>query len=559
MSRCNPSQTPVPTRTRPSRVRRHAIVLALIFVAGAALRYWGLGFGLPHTDARPDESRIINVAVRIANGDLNPHYFVYPTLYMYLLAAVFRLQALVAGLQDVALLPRTDLFWTARCLTAAFGSATVLIVYALGKRLRDRLTGLLAAGFVAFAFLHVRDSHFATTDVPMAFGIVLALFLLLAPESSWRSLMAAGLVAGLATSLKYNALLIAPVAVFLEACGVWARRRTWRVGVRRLALFAALMVAGFLVGTPFAALDRPTFLAGIGFVAEHLDAGHVHDGQVHAVSNAAWRYVSFILPTAVGGPVYLLSIVGAAALLRSSLERGVAFLLFPVLYCLTASAGATVFARYMIPVVPFLCIGASSFICTIVEPLRQRRTASAISAAMAVVAVLPSAINAVRLDMLLSTRDNRLLVADWIEGNRSAATSIWQSGSFYGRIQYSAPGRLIEWTYDEDTRAFTRDGQPVQGSPDYILIQRSPLALYSSVPQSIIQLVNSEYTRLLSFETGLVFLQQNAYDASDAFFLPLVHLDAVSRPGPEFDLYQRRDDQTGRPMFRSSGIGSARD
>ena len=232
-----------------------------------------------------------------------------------------------------------------RCLTAAFGSATILAVYALGKRLSDVFTGLLAAGFLAFAFLHVRDSHFATTDVPMAFGIVIAIFLLLATERRWRSLMAAAIVAGLATSLKYNAVLIAPVALFLEAFDVWMRRQPYWLGLRRFALFSGLMVVGFLIGTPFAALDRQTFLAGIRFVAGYLDAGHVHNGQVYAAPHAAWHYLSFILPAAVGWPVYVLGILGLGLLLRQNLRLGVACLLFPMLYFLTASRGMTVFAR----------------------------------------------------------------------------------------------------------------------------------------------------------------------------------------------------------------------
>ena len=48
------------------------------------LRVRGLGFGLPAV-YNPDEVAIMSRALAFAKGDLNPHNFLYPTLYFYAL------------------------------------------------------------------------------------------------------------------------------------------------------------------------------------------------------------------------------------------------------------------------------------------------------------------------------------------------------------------------------------------------------------------------------------------------------------------------------------------
>ncbi len=522
------------------RIRPANLVLLIVVAAGAVVRYCGIAFGLPHTETRPDESRIINLAIGIASGRLNPHYFVYPTLYMYLLGAQFRIEMIVRHLATVDLLPRTDLFVGARCVTAAFGSATVLAVYAVGKRVQDELGGILAAGLLAFAFLHVRDSHFGTTDVPMTFGVLLSLMLLLAPDLRRRRLAFAGLIAGLAASVKYNAVLLPAVAVFLEVHAIVGRKQSWSAATARLALFGGSMAVGFLIGTPFAVVDGPAFLSGLSFVRDYVHSGHMHNGRVLAFPHAGWRYLSFLLPAAVGWPVFVMGLLGLGLVIWQKPKEGIACVVFPVLYFLTAAQGVTVFARYMVPVVPFLCLGAGYLISVLVAPLRERPWVHAAAIAGGSLIIVPSAINVIRLDVLLTRPDNRLIVGSWIEQNIEKNRSIWQSGSRYGRVQFFSSSAPTEWTYDEETGRFQSGGVPVADVPEYILIQRSPLTLYSSVPESVSELLKSRYILLGLFKSGITALRESDFDTSDAFFLPLDHLSAMRRPGPEFELYGRR-------------------
>jgi hypothetical protein len=63
--------------------------ILLILSVSLVVRLWGIGFGLPNTEALPDESFIVNIAIEFGTGDFNPHNFIYGTLYMYSLFILF--------------------------------------------------------------------------------------------------------------------------------------------------------------------------------------------------------------------------------------------------------------------------------------------------------------------------------------------------------------------------------------------------------------------------------------------------------------------------------------
>src|SRR6266545_2848609 len=230
-----------------------------------------LRFGMPHVQARPDELVVGGIAIDFLRGDLNPHFWDYPTLFMYVLAVcdyAYYLFGRAAGwfrspdhFLSVWKLYWTPIFIIARVVSAIAGTLTVMVVHRISARLFDRLTAGVAALFLALAFLHVRDSHFGVTDITMTFCVMLS-FLYLARavlEDRTRLFAVAGAVAGAGASIKYNvALMVAPLA----AAAFVAARGRWRTTANRVAWFALLFVAAFVAGSPFSVLEPHSFFAG---------------------------------------------------------------------------------------------------------------------------------------------------------------------------------------------------------------------------------------------------------------------------------------------------------
>jgi hypothetical protein len=362
--------------------------------------------------------------------------------------------------------------------------------------------------------------------------VVLTVLAILKWRESGRSLDAAlaGLVGGLAASTKYNGLgVCVPFAIALIQ-----RARNDRPSKLAIAVlaFCAALALGFFGGSPYILIDWSRFVTAVRGVGTHFASGH------GVIVGRGWSYyAAVVLPAAIGWPMFVAGVIGALALLATRLRDAAVLFAFPMGYYLVAGRGYTVFARYIIPVLPFLCIAAAWLVVTAVRELTKGTAPGvrdALVAAAALLVVAPSAQKALALDRLLATTDNRVIVARAVTGLVKSDTSFYQSGEIYGFVPLKIDGREIAHvrTYDAVSGAF----EPSE--PDWILLQRSPLALYSPVPPQVELLVREQYALVQRFPTGADHPNM-VYDQQDAFYLPLEGLDGITRPGPAFELYRK--------------------
>src|SRR3954452_20205128 len=214
----------LPTNVPPVR-RSHLIVLALILVAGFALRVWNIDYGLPFVYSIDEGTHFTSRAVEMFWQDLDPGYYQNPATYTYLVYAVLRVMYGPLGfafhlpfgnVTDQFDKNPTEMWIAARVLATALCMGGVAATYWAARRLWGIREGLVAAALLAFAFLPVAYSRVAVTDVGALIGVALSLgFAVRAYErGSTRWLLLAGGAAGLATSFKYTAgLALVPVAI----------------------------------------------------------------------------------------------------------------------------------------------------------------------------------------------------------------------------------------------------------------------------------------------------------------------------------------------------------
>jgi 4-amino-4-deoxy-L-arabinose transferase-like glycosyltransferase len=220
-------------------------ILPVILLLGAIVRLWGINFGLPHTECRPDETAIISRSLQFFSGDFNPHFFTYPTLYLYLLFGVY-LVYYVMG-QTIGIYQSPDdlmrefvhhpshLYLLDRLLSLSFGVLTIAIVYWIGKKLCNAQTAAIAALFLSLTPLHVRDSHFGVTDVTQTFFVVTAVCFMLymiegdrETKATFQSYLWAGIFSGLAFSTKYTSLPLIVTFLLTHSLRIWKEREGWK-------------------------------------------------------------------------------------------------------------------------------------------------------------------------------------------------------------------------------------------------------------------------------------------------------------------------------------------
>jgi hypothetical protein len=375
-------------------------MLAVTIAAAAALRFWSLDAGIPYSFG-VDEPEIMNRAVgMMKSGDLNPRFYDYPTLYIYVQLAVACVRFLAGAttgewfaLADAR--PEQFYLW-ARAVTAALGTATVALVYCIGARWGPRCA-FVAAGLMAVMPMHVRESHFVLTDVPATFFVTLTFLLSLRATEQMRTagFLWAGVAAGLAAATKYTG----AIALVLPLIAAWM---TYRVRPSRLvAAAAAVSGAGlaFLLAAPFTVLDLPGFLNGYAVLMKSYAGRHAADAP-------AITYLKH-LRNAFGmlGMIAILAGVMFGAMRAVSGPARVRWTLtvaFPLVFFWFVSRQAMVFGRYLLPMVPFLCILAAVAVVS-VSLLRRfsipRVVRTALTVVLTACVILPPARQAVMFNV----------------------------------------------------------------------------------------------------------------------------------------------------------------
>lgn len=503
--------------------------LVLIVAVAAVLRVVPIWFGLPFEYARPDEEVAIGHAVNVLGGELNPGFFHWPSLTFYLLAACFWIDNTVRRVGGLASPTYVSDLLIARGVVAMVGTATIALVYRLGRRVGgDRSTGAIAAGFLAVAPLHVRDSHFAMTDVLATFFAIWSLLLLVRAmdDRATRSFAVSGFVGGLGASTKYSmaavviAMAAAQVAILAEESDGWRSWRSWRPSIG----FVVSCAVGFLVGTPFALLDSGRFLEGLKYDFSHLSEGH-NGLQV----GVGWSYhLLHSLPAALGWPIFAAGLVGFLVMIRRDRIAAAVLVTFCAALYISLGPGHTVFFRYTLPLVPLLCVAAACAVrATSLTPI-------------AVLLAAPALATSVWSDAILARTDTRVLAAQWLSEHARATESIYQAGSHLAGVPLG-PLQLQGWpqdTFDTERRRFVANAEP--GQPDWLIIPESPLALYTTVPPSLRAVAMQQYDlahRVRATRPDIT--DAGVYDFDDAFFLPVSGFRAILRPGPTLTIYRR--------------------
>jgi 4-amino-4-deoxy-L-arabinose transferase-like glycosyltransferase len=475
-----------PARRGLTNVRAvHRLVLALILVAGLALRLWNIDYGLPFVYSIDEGSHFTSRAVEMFWQDLDPGYYQNPAAYTYLIYGLFRVMYGPLGfLFDLPFGNVTDQFdkdptemWiAARALAAVLGIAGVAATYWAARRLWGVREGLVAAALLAFAFLPVAYSRVAVTDVGALMGVALALGFAVwgYQDGRLRFFAAAGAAAGLALSFKYTAgLALLPVAIAaLGRIGAGRRRVHAPAGGRRAAAlrpFAGLALGVALAGVVFVALNPYLFDSLDAWWSDLRDQAEVAaDRPKPGQESGGVSYYLDSLTWGLGWAAALAALVGAALELRRSLVRGLMLVAVPLALFVYLSVQSRYFGRWLLPAYPALAMlgalaltRASDLIALRVQTRRahgrrfRARTSAALLAGMTLLVLVQPLAADVRSGQVLGRDDTRQQARDWLEANYPPELRVAVEPAVPGRWFRSNPeGDPPSWL----SRCEQRDG-----------------------------------------------------------------------------------------------------
>jgi hypothetical protein len=403
----------------------HGLALGTLLLVSLALRLWGIKQGLPYSYNSDEATHFVPRAIGFFGHDLNPHYFLNPPAYSYLLFIVFELWFGSAdAVRHLYTTDPTALFVVARVVAAGLGTASVLLLYLAGRRLFNRDVGLLAAAILGLGFLPVFYSHLALNDVPTLAPISLALYGIagVLRRGRARDYALSGLGIGLAAATKYTGGVMLFCLVFAALCD-GGEDRPLRAA-RHLLLAGLVAVLAFVAANPYALLDPHSFFSGLGQQAS-LSAGP----DPVKLGTRAGNGLGYYLWTFTWGLGWLPSLAafGGAALLIVRRRIGLALVIFPALVFFLIYMGGQprYFGRWVMPVFPLVALLAAYGAIEMIRWLRARPVSGPLLGITAAVLLLgQSAVADIHDDAVLSRSDTRNLVRSWMVAHVPAGSKV---------------------------------------------------------------------------------------------------------------------------------------
>ena len=436
-------------------------ILLLILITGTLFRVAGLSSGYQRVEDIPVASQI----QRNYLGDWHPDVVLYyPNLFFYIVALALRGVSasfrLVGVQRDAGLYPFSpdQILFAGRLISALLGSATILLVYAIGRRLFDARRGLIAAFIFSTAFIPILFSHQIVLDVPMTFFYTLSLFgcVLIAQRRRWSDYALAGFLGGLAVATKYNAVFVF-AAIFLAhwLAAPSPKRKFFKAVLDpNLYLAGAAGGAGFFLGHPYALINFKTFLG-----ASRLLLGIVHETEWFLrpiqpktlVDYVAYNKYFLALKNILSaeGPVLLaLLLLGViAACLRRN--RKTAWLALSGLAYFLGALGFVGFSRYRdLSMFAVFCAFLGMLGFDLIRGLRLKpRALRLVPGLVAAAALITLESGAVAKSYYLWEDDTTEIAERWIRRNIPET-------SFFGKEWFSPPLRGQGYSYPSINRPY---------------------------------------------------------------------------------------------------------
>lgn len=456
--------------------RWRPLALGVTALLGLAVRLYGLDWDqmlsryawLAHlygagaaqgTNFHPDERQIMYQVVKLswptgwaqfldqAHSPLNPHFFAYGSVPLYLLASLGNLLSHISPiLADFA-----HLTLAGRALNAFIDTATVLLTAWLAlvltstRRVQDTAEvngpagtavvssgkswsiALLAAACVAFTPFEVQQAHFYTVDTILLFFVMLTLLAcvkLIHTERPVLWSLVAGLGFGLGLATKTSAApLILPLLVAL-ALRLYHRRDGWEL-VIPLVYAGCTTILVFIVAMPYALLDFSEFQQQVAYQGD-LARGLIDLPYVRQFAGTI-PVVYQLQNLVVWGMGLVLGLASLAGLLwicwrlwRREMARWLVPLSWVLVYAGINCTFFTKYMRYLLPIYPVLalmgaCLLISLASCnTIGWPVVRARAMRIATAGLIGLVLVATLFQCLALDNVYSQPDTRIQASLWL-------------------------------------------------------------------------------------------------------------------------------------------------
>lgn len=401
---------------------KKGLYLFLIVAAAFIIRAIGVNFGLPFV-YHDDEPILVNYALAYGTGDFNPHFFNIAPLLTYILFALYGFLFIIGravgyfhAIKDFAYLYLNNpaLFYIiGRMILGVFcGTLSVLALYFMGKRYFNKTTALLAAFFLAFNFLHVRDSHYIYFDIPLTLCVLI--FFLKAHDffKPVRRIdyIQFGALFGLAISVKYQGIFLSlPFFVIIVYNAMISKNLSLSSVIANVVWCCGAFLAVVFISNPFLFINFTEFINSIS--------------KFPYIPVSPLFHLKISLFNGCGAVMVIFGIIGITLAMINK-NKAVIIVIFVIFYYALITKATQPGERIVLPIVPLVLLFAASTVTEIYSAIKNKTAAMAVSLLLILILAYPSLALACYSDLLFLREDTRTEAYKWIKDNIPASSRI---------------------------------------------------------------------------------------------------------------------------------------
>lgn len=405
---------------------RHLQILLIILFVGALLRFYGL-----HNAENTDEYNEVIEALRVASGEFNIDRW-HKKGYQNILAIEYGIYFIIGYVLQIFHSPMDfaakiirnmePLFLIGRYTTASLGTASIALIYFIGKRIYNSRAGIFAALFLALSHVHIWCSHLVNTDIPLAFFFLVSLLFITRFYFSGKIIdyFFAAFFGAVTINMKIVGIGIGVILLITHFIRAKNRNRAVveTIFCKEIYISTVAFISGYLISNPAVIVGFKEWI--MSFVWRWGVHTNVYNEVPYAVGgNAYLTYIDILRDKELGLPLFLLL---AASIIYAFYKRKEWDLVFlPYLAIMFIIIGSTEFLvqiRYLIVLLVVIFLFGGRFVDEVLSRiyLKGKTKGLALGALGMLVFFFPVK-QALTLNISLTGENTGVLAKKWIEAN----------------------------------------------------------------------------------------------------------------------------------------------
>lgn len=353
-------------------------LITFSIIISAFFRFYSLSWGAPFY-FHPDERNIASSVIQLSfPSQMNPHFFAYGSLPIY---TIYFTGVLINFLTHFPTLnsitPRNlgeveSIFTVSfeqaiiisRFFSAFFSLALIPLLFFVGKKLKNKQTGLIIALLTSASVGLIQFAHFGTFEMWLTFFSLLLFMLCLKiiEKKGFFLTVLVGLVFGILLATKVTHITLLPIPLLVIIIKQIHKKKS---GIRYLnlikdiLLFFLITILVFIITNPFVLLDYSSFYSSMKYESE-VALGTLpvfYTGEFVNAVPVVFQFI-YIYPFLLNPLMTIIFIPSFFYLIFLSIKtKNQAYIILNIFYIILFLSQAFLYVkwtRYIVPTLPFI-------------------------------------------------------------------------------------------------------------------------------------------------------------------------------------------------------------